>query len=65
MVAMTVDELQAFLDEHFPHHTGRVEAVGRLSARMRLPVGDEHLRPGGTVSSVVPRRNALRSLTAL
>lgn len=50
MVAMTVDELQAFLDAHFPHHTGRVESVGHLTARMRLPVGDEHLRPGGTVS---------------
>lgn len=50
MVAMTVEELQAFLDEHFPHHTGKVESVGRNTARMRLPVGDEHLRPGGTVS---------------
>ncbi len=50
MVAMAVDELQAFLDEHFPHHTGKVESVGPNTARMRLPVGDEHLRPGGTVS---------------
>lgn len=50
MMAMNVDELQAFLDEHFPHHTGQVESVGHHSARMRLPVGDEHLRPGGTVS---------------
>lgn len=50
MVAMTVDELQAFLDEHFPRHTGKVESVGPHTARMRLPVGNEHLRPGGTVS---------------
>ncbi len=50
MLAMTVEELQAFLDEHFPHHTGKLESVGPHTARMRLPVGDEHLRPGGTVS---------------
>lgn len=50
MVAMDADELQSFLDEHFPHHTGKVESVGPNTARMRLPVGDEHLRPGGTVS---------------
>lgn len=50
MPTMTVDELQAFLDEHFPQYTGKLESVGPHTARMRLPVGEEHLRPGGTVS---------------
>lgn len=50
MVAMTADELQAFLDEHFPQHTGIVESVGERTARMRLPVDESHMRPGGTVA---------------
>lgn len=50
MVAMDVEAVQAFLDEHFPQHTGQVEATGAMTARMRLPVSTEHLRPGGTVS---------------
>ncbi|HKJ94701.1 MAG TPA: PaaI family thioesterase [Gammaproteobacteria bacterium] len=50
MAAMTRDELQTFLDQHFPQGYGSVEAVGEKSATLRLAVGDEHLRPGGTVS---------------
>ena len=47
-----VAELTAFLDEVFPQVKGQVaiEAVGPMTARVRLPVDDRHLRPGGTVS---------------
>jgi uncharacterized protein (TIGR00369 family) len=50
---MTGPEIDAFLDEHFPQarslgaHIETVEP-GKLS--LRLPVGADDLRPGGTVS---------------
>jgi uncharacterized protein (TIGR00369 family) len=49
---MTVEELTAFLDQVFPQVRGQmlVEAVGPMTARLRMPVDDRHLRPGGTVS---------------
>lgn len=52
---MTREEVEAFLDREFPqiHRHGRVysvEAVGVLSARMRLTVSHDHVRPGGTIS---------------
>jgi uncharacterized protein (TIGR00369 family) len=49
---MTVAELTAFLDEVFPQVRGQmvIEAVGPMTARVRMPVADRHLRPGGTVS---------------
>ena len=52
---MTTAEVSAFLDREFPqiHQDGRVftvEAVGPMTARMRLAAGERHLRPGGTVS---------------
>lgn len=47
---MTAQEVQRFLDREFPQGTGVVEAVSRMSARLRLAVDDSHLRPGGTVS---------------
>lgn len=52
---MSVAEVEAFLDREFPqiHLDGRiyaVEAVGPMSARMRMKAGERHLRPGGTVS---------------
>lgn len=45
-------ELTEFLDEVFPQVRGVfvVEAVGRMTARMRMPVAERNLRPGGTVS---------------
>ena len=54
-LAMTRDEIEAFLDREFPqiHHGGRafsVEAVGSLSATMRMAYHDRHIRPGGTLS---------------
>jgi uncharacterized protein (TIGR00369 family) len=40
------------MDEVFPQVKGQmvVEAVGPMTARLRMPVDDRHLRPGGTVS---------------
>jgi uncharacterized protein (TIGR00369 family) len=45
-------ELAAFLEAVFPQIRGEmvVEAVGPMSARMRMAVAERHLRPGGTVS---------------
>jgi uncharacterized protein (TIGR00369 family) len=52
---MDVASVEAFLEAEFPqlHHGGRtvtVEAVGPLTARLRLHSDPRHLRPGGTVS---------------
>ena len=52
---MSLEETAAFLDRDFPQMNagGRhfhLEAVGPLSARMRLDYHERHLRPGGTVS---------------
>ncbi len=52
---MTLPETIAFLERDFPqmNHDGRVfhlEAVGPLSARMRLDHHERFLRPGGTLS---------------
>lgn len=63
---MTRDQVEAFLDREFPqiHVDGRVfsvEAVGPLSARMRLKTADRHIRPGGTLSG--PAMMTLADLT--
>jgi uncharacterized protein (TIGR00369 family) len=49
---LSVAEVSAFLDDVFPQVRGQmiVEAVGPMSARLRMPIGERHLRPGGTVS---------------
>jgi uncharacterized protein (TIGR00369 family) len=53
---MTVEELSAFLTRDFPELQGDaeptflVEAVGPMTARMRLLYHPRHLRPGGTIS---------------
>jgi uncharacterized protein (TIGR00369 family) len=49
---LTVGELTAFLDEVFPQVRGQmvIEAVGPMTARLRMPIAERHLRPGGTVS---------------
>ena len=62
---MTVPELEAFLDREFPqiHYGGRsyhVEAVGPLSARLRMDYHERHIRPGGTLSG--PAMMALADL---
>ena len=49
---MTAPEVAALLDREFPqvsdHFT--IEALNEMHARVRLNVGEAHLRPGGTVS---------------
>jgi uncharacterized protein (TIGR00369 family) len=53
MPVMSPEELLKFLDEHFPQsaHLGlRIEHLDTRTIRLRLPVDDSHLRPGGTVS---------------
>ncbi len=49
---MTAEDLNAFNAREFPQARGlyHVEAVGPMTARVRLRVDDGHLRPGGTVS---------------
>lgn len=49
---MTTAELTAFLAAEFPQVDGmfEVDAVTAEGVRVRMPVNDAHLRPGGTVS---------------
>lgn len=49
---MSPEELNAFLDEAFPKvpRAYRVAEVTADGVVLRLPVGEEHERPGGTVS---------------
>ncbi|HEX2849062.1 MAG TPA: PaaI family thioesterase [Acidimicrobiales bacterium] len=48
---VTVDELNDFLWGAFPTPRGyRVDALTERGARLVMPIGDEHQRPGGTVS---------------
>ena len=51
-LAMTADELAAFLSSAFPQVSDdfAIEALGEESLRVRLRVAERHLRPGGTVS---------------
>jgi uncharacterized protein (TIGR00369 family) len=62
---MSVQDIEAFLDREFPqlHYDGRiyhVEAVGPLSARLRMDYHERQLRPGGTLSG--PAMMALADL---
>jgi acyl-coenzyme A thioesterase PaaI-like protein len=55
VAAMTAAEVQAYVEAEFPQV---IEEMGALTveeadaehARVRLPIGRKHLRPGGTVS---------------
>ena len=54
-VKMNREEVYEFLSREFPQGWGprspnQIEAVGPGMARVRLTIGDRHLRPGGTVS---------------
>lgn len=51
-IVMEKDALNAFLARDFPQVAGsyRVEAVTATGLTARLITGDDHLRPGGTVS---------------
>ncbi len=55
MAVMSVTEVQSFLAEHFPQIEPmrmRVEQVENGSVTVRMPIGEQHLRPGGTVSGM-------------
>ena len=52
---MSAAEVTAFLDREFPqllsgHGSFVIEAVGPMTARVRLVYDERHLRPGGTLS---------------
>jgi len=49
---LTIWELSDFLEDVFPQVRGQtvLEEVGPMTARMRMPVSEQHLRPGGTIS---------------
>lgn len=51
-VKMTTDALNAFLGRVFDQvaQDFTVEDIGEMTARVRLNVGSQHLRPGGTIS---------------
>jgi uncharacterized protein (TIGR00369 family) len=56
MPQMTVDDFDRFLAETFPQALefgARVEQVTDRSVRVRKPIGELDLRPGGTVSGPV------------
>jgi uncharacterized protein (TIGR00369 family) len=49
---MNAEEVAAYLDEVFPQVRGDfvIEEVADMAVRVRMPVAERHLRPGGTVS---------------
>lgn len=49
---LTAAELTAYLAAVFPQAASfaRIESIGPMTARLHMPVSDQHLRPGGTVS---------------
>ncbi|MGI1661715.1 PaaI family thioesterase [Palleronia sp. KMU-117] len=51
-VTLDAGALQAFLRDHFPQVETRyhVESVAPMRLVVRMPVSEQHLRPGGTVS---------------
>ncbi len=51
-VKMNAEEVAAYLDEVFPQVRGDfvIEEVADMAVRVRMPVAERHLRPGGTVS---------------
>ncbi len=53
MPKMNVEQIEAFLAEHFPQATrfpGKIERVGDREIHIRVEPQNKHLRPGGTVS---------------
>lgn len=53
-LAFTLEGLRAYLAQIFPQvwtaGAHEIEAIGPMSARVRLKHHDDHLRPGGTIS---------------
>lgn len=53
MPAMSIEELEEFRATHFQQSNPlklQVERLDDMTLRARMPIGDHHLRPGGTVS---------------
>lgn len=52
MLKMTGDEVLAFVREAFPQHRSlaQIEELREGFLRIRMPIADRNLRPGGTVS---------------
>jgi uncharacterized protein (TIGR00369 family) len=50
---VTQAEISQFLVNAFPQTKCTIEAIGSLSATVRHSVGEQELRPGGTVSGPV------------
>ena len=49
----SLTELREFLAAEFPQTKCRIEEVGKASATISHPVGNDELRPGGTVAGPV------------
>lgn len=53
-LAFTLDEIRGYLKDVFPQaaigKAFEVEAIGPMTARLRLVFHDRHLRPGGTIA---------------
>ena len=49
----SLSQLQAFVDKSFPDSRIIIEQAGEEKARIRFPVEEKHLRPGGTVAGPV------------
>lgn len=51
-IAMTAENLEQFMAREFPQvaEDFAVESVAPMQVRIRMKIGDRHLRPGGTVS---------------
>jgi uncharacterized protein (TIGR00369 family) len=49
---MSATELTQFMEQHFPqvNQDFVIEEVRDMGVRVRMPIADRHLRPGGTVS---------------
>ncbi|MEO0772754.1 MAG: PaaI family thioesterase [Pseudomonadota bacterium] len=49
---LNADEVMALIDEVFGQVAGQfaIESLGEMEITVRLKVGEQHLRPGGTVS---------------
>lgn len=62
--ALTLEELRIFLAREFPQVAPDVaiEAIGPMTATMRLRRHEKHLRPGGTISG--PSMALLADVTA-
>lgn len=52
MIRMDAAAIEAFLAKHFPQAAGlvQIENITENQVDVRLPIGEQHLRPGGTVS---------------